>query len=97
MLKSFHTAKYLEHCIRKYIEVTGINDCLSQTKVVAVNAMKSVLEGTNYAGSLKAILILAHVIESLRWEAFMGNTDTTKYAGFLSNIKKLQETVSKND
>ena len=94
---SFHTAKCLEHCIRKYIEETGIDDCLSKTKVVGVKAMKSVLEGTNYARSLKAILTLANAIESLKWEAFMENTDTTKYAGFISNIKKLQGILSKKD
>ena len=72
MLGSFHTAKCLEHCIGKYIEDTGTDDCLSQTKVVGVKAMKSVLEGTNYTRSLKAILILAHATKSLKWEAFMG-------------------------
>ena len=97
MLESFHTAKCSEHCIGKYIEDTGIDDCLSQTQVVGVKAIKSVLEETNYARSLKAILILDHAIESLKWEAFMENTDTTKYAGFLTSIKKLQETLSKKD
>ena len=58
---------------------------------------KSVLEGTNYARSLKAILILAQATKSFKWEAFMENTDTTKYAGFLTNIKILQETLSKKD
>ena len=97
MLGSFHTAKCLEHCIGKYIEDTGIDDCLSQTKVAGVKAMKSVFERTNYARLLKAILILAHASESLKWKAFMENTHTTKYAGFLRNIKKLQETLSKKD
>ena len=46
-----------------YIEEAGIDDCLSQTKVVVVKAIKSVVEGTNYARSLKAKL--AHAIESL--------------------------------
>ena len=36
MLGSFHIAKCLEHCIRKYIDDTGIDDCLSQTKVAGV-------------------------------------------------------------
>ena len=40
MLGSFHTAKCLEHCIGKYIEDTGTDDCLSHTKVVGVKAMK---------------------------------------------------------
>ena len=73
MLGSFRTAKCLEHCIGKYIHDTGIDNCLSQTKVVGVKTLKSVLEGANYARSLKAIVILAHTIESLKWEAFTNN------------------------
>ena len=73
MLGSFRTAKCLEHCIGKYIHDTGIHNCLSQTKVVGVKTLKSVLEGANYARSLKAIVILAHTIESLKWEAFTNN------------------------
>ena len=56
MLGSFHTAKCLEHCIGKYIDDTGIDDCLSQTKVVGAKTLKSLLEGTNYVRSLKAIV-----------------------------------------
>lgn len=97
MLGNVHTVIRLEFCIKKYIEKTGIYDCLSQRKVVGVKTIKSVLEGSNYARSLKAILILAHAIESLKWETFMENTNITKYAVFLSNIKKFQETLSKKD
>ena len=60
MLGSFHAAKCIEHCIGKYITGTG------------VMALKSVLEGTNYARSLKAILILTHAIDSLNWELSSG-------------------------
>ena len=75
MLGGFHTTKSLEHCVGKYIEETGIDDCLSQTKVVGVKAMKSLLEETNYARSLKTTLIFAHAIQSLKWEAFIKNID----------------------
>ena len=44
MLGGFHTKKCSEHCVEKYIEETGIDDCLSQTNVVGVKAMKSLLE-----------------------------------------------------
>ena len=84
MLGSFRTAKCFEYCIGKYIDKTGINDCLSQTKVVGVKTLKSVVEGTNYTRSLKAIVILAHTIESLKWEAFINNSDMSKYGDFLS-------------
>ena len=66
MLGSFHTTKCLEQCIGKYIDKTGIDDCLSQTKVLGVKTLKSVVEETNYTRSLKAIVILAQAIESLK-------------------------------
>ena len=97
MLGIFHTAKCLEHCIGKYIDDTGIDDCLSQTKVVSVKTLKSVLEGTNYARSLKAIVILAHAIESLKWEAFTHSNDMSTYGDFLSSMEGLQEALSKKD
>ena len=97
MLGSFHTAKCLEHCIGKYIDDTGIDDCLSQTKVVGVKTLRSVLEGTNYARSLKAIVILAHAIESLKWEAFTHSNDMSTYGDFLSSMEGLQEALSKKD
>ena len=79
----------MEQCIRKCNEETRIIDnCLSQAKFVGAKTMKSVLKGTNYARSLKAIPILAHAIENLKCEAFMGNTDITKYGESLSNIKR---------
>ena len=43
--------------------------------------MKPVLEGINYARSLKAKL--ANAIESLKWEKFLENADVTKHAEFL--------------
>ena len=80
ILGSLHIDKYFEHCIRENIEETEIDDCLSQAKVIRIKVMKSVLEGTNYKRSLKAILILAHVIEILKWEALMGETEIIKFA-----------------
>ena len=65
-LGSLHIDKYFEHCIGENIEETEIDDCLSQGKVIRIKVMKSVLEGTNYERSLKAILILAHAIEILK-------------------------------
>ena len=93
MLGSFHTAKYLEHCIGKYIDDTGIDDCLSQPKVVGVKTLKSVLEGTNYTRSLKAIVILAHTIESLKWKAFTNSNDGRISRSF---VKKGSITLSKS-
>ena len=97
MLGNFHTAKCFEHCIDKYIDKAGIDDFLSQTKVVGVKTLKSVVEGTNYTRSLKAIVILAHAIKSLKWEAFINNGDMSKYGDFLSSKEDFQKPLSKKD
>lgn len=59
--------------------------------------MTPVLEGIIYSKSLKAILIIAHAVESLKYEALMNSTDITKYTEFLLNIKKFQQALSKKD
>ena len=40
------------------------------TQVFGVNVIDAVLNGTNYARSLKGYLILANAIEKLKWEDF---------------------------
>ena len=40
------------------------------TQVSGVNVIDAVLNGTNYARSLKGYLILANAIEKLKWEDF---------------------------
>ena len=37
MLGDFHTAKYIEHCIGKYIQGSCIEESLRQTQVFGVN------------------------------------------------------------
>ena len=72
MLGSFHAAKSVENCIGG-IYITSIG----------CKTLKSVLEGTNYARSLKVILILAHAIDRLKWGASIKETDLSKYEQFL--------------
>ena len=43
----------LFHCIRKYIQGCDIDESLRQTQVFGVNVVDAVLNGTNYARSLK--------------------------------------------
>ena len=67
MLGGFHTTKCEEHCIGKYFGGGGIDDILKQTKVFGT---ESIVNGTDYVRSLKAILILSHAFEKLKWQAF---------------------------
>ena len=71
MLGGFHTAKCFEHCIGKYIQGSGLEQSLKQTRVFGVKVADAVLNGTNYTRSLKGILILSNAIEMLKWNAFL--------------------------
>ena len=64
-------AKFVEHCIGKYMQGSCIEESLRQTQVFGVNAVDAVLKGTNYSRSLKGYLILTSAIEKLKWEAFL--------------------------
>ena len=66
MLGCFHTAKYVEHYIGKYIEGSSIEESLRPTQTFGVNVFDAVLNGTNYVRSMRAYLILANVIETGR-------------------------------
>ena len=66
MLGCFHTAKYVEHYIGKYIEGSSIEESFRPTQTLGVNVFVAVLNGTNYVRSMRAYLILANVIETGR-------------------------------
>ena len=71
MLGGFHTAKFVEHCIGKYIQGSCIEKSLRETQVFGVNVVDAVLNRTNYPRSLKGYLILASAIEKFKSEAFL--------------------------
>ena len=62
MLGYFHTAKFIEHCIRKYIEGSCIEESIRQTQKFGLNVFDAVLNGTNYIRLMRGYLILANLI-----------------------------------
>ena len=67
ILGGFYTTKCFQLCIGKYIQGSGLEDSLKQTRVFEVKVVDSVLNRTNYVRSLKVILILSNAIEMLKW------------------------------
>ena len=66
-------------------------------QVFGVNVIDAVLNGTNYARSLKGYLILFNVIEKLKWEAFSKHIDPHELSEFSKALKAFQiALVSKN-
>ena len=67
------------------------------TQVFGVNVIDAVLNGTNYARSLKGYLILANAIEKLKWEAFSKHIDLHEFSEFSKALKAFQVALaSKN-
>ena len=97
MLGSFQTAKCVQHCIGKYIQGSGIEDSLTQTKVLGVKVLKSVLDGTNYARALKVILILSNAITRLKWQAFLKTKDVVQVNEHAVLLSDLQQALSAKD
>ena len=60
------------------------------TQVFGVNIIDAVLNGTNYARSLKGYLILADTIEKLKWEALLKHIDPHEFSEFSKPLKAFQ-------
>ena len=92
MIGGFHTTKCVEHCIGKYIQGSAIEESLRQTQVFAVNVVDTILNGTNYALSLKGYLILASAIGKLKWETFSKHIDLQKFSEihYINLVKAFQ-------
>ena len=97
MLGEFHTAKCVEHCIGKYIGGGGIDDILNQTKVFGTKITESIVNGTDYGRSLKAILILSHAFAKLKWQAFFEHHDVTTLSDFLYDVRNLRTCLNSKD
>ena len=77
MLGGFHTAKYVQRYIGKYIKETGLEDALVESGVFEIKVMESVLAATNYVRSLRGIGIFSGAIELVKWNAFWTVHDTS--------------------
>ena len=74
--------------IEKYIQGSGIEGSLQQTKVFGVDVVDTVLYGINIKQFFKGYLILANTIE--KWNAFLKIADINQFDGFSDAIKSLQ-------
>ena len=57
------------------------------TQVFGITVIDAVLNGTDYAHSLKSYLILATAIEKLKWEAFSKHIDPHELIKFSKTLK----------
>lgn len=77
MLGMFHFAKVLLRCAGRYLTGSGMEDALIESEVFGPKTVSAVLSGGHYVRSLKGMLIVSEVIDSLMWSAFWHSTDHT--------------------
>ena len=70
MLKGFHMAKALLHCIGKFTKINDLFNTLIETGTFGVKTAEEVASGTHYVTSFRGILILPEALLKLKWNAF---------------------------
>lgn len=88
LLGPFHLAKIMLACIGKYLKGSGADVIFMECSVFGPNVAESVLNGTNYARSLKAFVLLSETLRRLQLREFFKRNDINNYS---AEIKKLGE------
>ena len=68
MLGGFYTLKCFQLCNGNYIQGSGLEEFLKQTRVFEVKVVDSILNRTDYVRSLKVILILNSLTEEADYQ-----------------------------
>ena len=69
MLRGFHTAKCVKHCIGKFVRGWAIEDTLLKTVIFGEKVLESVLRRSNFDATSRTTF-LQDAIEKVRWQAF---------------------------
>ena len=80
--------------IGKYIDGSGAETVLAESKVFGKNAVRSVLDGTHYTRSLKGLSMLSECIERLQWTEFLRIKGHQQYRNELKILELMKESVS---
>lgn len=75
LLGNFHAIKIGLACIGKYLRDSGVENILIEVNVFGPQVVNQVLEGTNYARSIKGFFYLAEALKRLQLEAFFNESD----------------------
>ena len=86
-LGSFHLIKVVMGAIGKYIDGSGVEIILAESRAFGKNVVRSVLDGTHYTRSLKGLMLLSECFERLQWAEFFIIKGVTEYMNELSLMK----------
>ena len=91
MLGMFHFAKVLLRCAGKYLTGSGMGNALIESEVFGPKTVSTVLSGGHYVRSLKGMLIVSEVLDSLMWSAFWHSNDhTSVLKNALKNRRRIE-------
>ena len=96
MLGMFHFTKVLLRCAGRYIGGSGFGDALIESGVFGPKTLSAVLSGSHYVRSLKGMLIVSEVIDSLLWGAFWLSNDHTSFPFVQSAVELKDVLLTKN-
>lgn len=97
MMGSWHLTKIVLQCIGKYLKGSGADLIFSESSVFGPTVTESVLNGTNYARSMKAYIILSETLRRLQLKEFFKEHDIKCYTNEINKLKELQECFAKKD
>lgn len=97
MLGSFHMIKIVLACIGRYIRGSGVENIFIETGAFGVGTTEQVLNGTNYARSVRGFFLLGEALQRLQLESYFENRDLKQFEQHFLSLQVLQDTfVEKN-
>ena len=83
--------------IGKYIDGSGVEIILAESRAFGKNVVRSVLDGTHYTRSLKGLMLLSEWFERLQWAEFFRIKGVTEYMNELSLIQLMKSSVAEKN
>ena len=81
----------------KYIDSSGAEIILAESKAFGKDVVRSVLDGTHYTRSLKGLMFLSECFERLQWAEFFRIKGVREYMNELSLIQLMKSSVAEQN
>ena len=81
----------------KYIDGSGAEIILAESKAFGKDVVRSVLDGTHYTWSLKGLMLLSECFERLQWAEFFRIKGVREYMNELSLIQLMKSSVAEKN
>ena len=83
--------------IGKYIDGSGVEIILAESRALGKNVVRSVLDGTHYTRSIKGLMLLSECFERLQWAEFFRIKGVAEYMNELSLIQLMKSSVAEKN